>query len=460
MALLDILLMLLFLIGTLLPTFASFFPPYLEGDPVEMFVTSLDPPDFRGEVLYKVEFTLNSKAGIINGMIHRSWTDFEELQRLIDEDITINPGISLPALESVETLNNYLIEGSQSPVLMSSQLVSDFLGINWNGENIGFDLSLIDFLETLGARVPAFAPEPPIFDNEDDVILNSETPFEVYLYLRGMQSKVTINEYLKYFESFIDTCPSFSGDANDNDVSPPSGPVEYPTHFNKTFVHFLPGGYLNGRTVRISYLGSNKFNFLNETRLVEWLDKLHGDKHPKRILDIGTGPGFSAFALATLYTDAEIIAVDLSAPYIRFARRWQTLRNISNIQFFHGNAEDLSWLESESFDFINYAYVLHEMPADNAMRILSEIYRLLATDGTMNGFEVPLKENPEHRRLFSDWSTFNCDDWNSDGPKGPEPYMYEFEFGTNLTQSLVDIGLKDVNVIDFAYFDSIYVGTK
>lgn len=456
MGLLEILLLTSSLIGS----FASFIPPYLEGDPIEMFVTSLDPPDFRGESVYKIEFSLNTKSGISKGMIHRSWTDFKELQRLIDEDLAINPGISLPEKVSIESLNDYLIEGSQSRALMSSQLLTDFLGINWDGSGIGFDLSLLDFLEMLATRFPAFPPEPPIFDNENDIILYPETPFETYLYLRGFQSKSTLNEYLDYFNSYLETYPSFSGEPNDSDVAPPSGPVKYPPHFNKTYVHFLPGGYINGKTARISYLGSNKFNFLNETKIREQLEMLHGNMNPKRILDIGTGPGFSAFVLATMFPDAEVIAVDLAAPYIRFARQWQTVRNISNIQFYHGNAEDLPWLESESFDFINFAYVLHEMPVENALTILKEIYRLLRTEGTVNGFDVPFKANLEHRRMFTDWSTFGNNDWENDGPKGPEPYMFEYEFGTNLTQSLIDMGFKDVNVVNYAYFDSIFVGTK
>ena len=54
---------------------------------------------------------------------------------------------------------------------------------------------------------------------------------------------------------------------------------------------------------------------------------------------------------------------------------WNELRNVSNVQFYAANGEDLSWLESESFDIINFAYVLHEMPADNAMRVISEMHR-------------------------------------------------------------------------------------
>ena len=48
------------------------------------------------------------------------------------------------------------------------------------------------------------------------------------------------------------------------------GELEYPFHYNYTYVHFLPGGYLNSRTVRISYLGNSKFTFINETELTEW----------------------------------------------------------------------------------------------------------------------------------------------------------------------------------------------
>ena len=144
---------------------------------------------------------------------------------------------------------------------------------------------------------------------------------------------------MEFFNSFLDTCPAFDGKGtDDSDVQPPGVEVEIPPHFNQTFVHFLPGGYLNGHTNRISYLGKNKFNFLKEDNLLEWIGKLHGDKKLNRILDIGTGPGFSAFAYNQLFPDAEVVAIDLAAPYIRFARRWQELRNVSteSLNFYHG----------------------------------------------------------------------------------------------------------------------------
>ena len=80
------------------------------------------------------------------------------------------------------------------------------------------------------------------------------------------------------------------------------------------------------------------------------------------------------------------------------------------------NGEDLSWLESESFDLINYAYVLHEMPEGNARKILDEIYRLLKPGGTMNGFDVPYEDTELGRIIMTEFNTWGHK-WDEEGPK-------------------------------------------
>merc|ERR1712045_437447 len=185
-----------------------------------------------------------------------------------------------------------------------------------------------------------------------------------------------------------------------------------------------------------------KFNFLHESLLKEWLTNLHGDKPLKRILDIGTGPGFSAIVLAEMFPEAEVVAIDLAAPYIRMA-----------------NAEEMSWLESETFDFINYAYVLHEMPADNAIRVVNEMYRLLKAGGTMNGFEAPFVDNLAARETYVLFNTWGHS-WQEEGGQGPEPYMEEYEFGVQLTNALATAGFNSVEFIDYSYFEGIFLATK
>lgn len=51
--------------------------------------------------------------------------------------------------------------------------------------------------------------------------------------------------------------------------------------------------------------------------LKEWFGKLHGHRSPKKILDIGTGNGFSAIEMALLFPNAEVHGVDMAAPYVR-----------------------------------------------------------------------------------------------------------------------------------------------
>jgi len=444
---------------------ASYIPPYYEGTPTSVGVASLDPPDYSGKETYRIEFTLEAEAHMPQqGFVHRTWDDFVEFDRLLTTHL-LNFGLEFPLEADLASLDSYLQRVMAHQRIIQSTVLSDFLGINWSGADLKFLQSIPDFMYIVIPplyRAPAFHPEPPVFNTELEVITSEETPFEVWTYLMAFRSRAEITEYLSFFNNFLNTCPDFSGPEEDSDadVLPPGHQLVIPDHFNKTFVHFLPGGYLNGHTVRISFLGKTKFNFLNETRLEEWVRQIHGDKKPKRILDIGTGPGFSAFTYAKVFPEAEVIGVDLAAPYIRFARQWNELSNVSNVQFYAANAEDLSWLESESFDIINFAYVLHEMPADNAMRVISEMHRLLRPGGVINGFEVPFPEGALEREAMVLFNTWGYDWQDSEGPQGPEPYLSEYEFGTMLTESLEMAGFRDVEQIEYSYFDSLFVATK
>ena len=78
----------------------------------------------------------------------------------------------------------------------------------------------------------------------------------------------------------------------------------------------------------------------------------------------------------------------------------------------------------------------------------------------MNGFEVPLPDTDIEKQLMVDSNTWGYDWQDSDGPQGPEPYLEEYEFDTLLTDALVNAGFKDVEQIDYSYFDSLYLATK
>ena len=137
----------------------------------------------------------------------------------------------------------------------------------------------------------------------------------------------------------------------------------------------------------------------------------------------------------------------------------QVLGLYTNIQFYQANGEDMSFLESGTFDLINYAYVLHEMPADNCRRVVNEMYRLLGSGGVMNGFEVPYVADPVERFFYIESNTWGHH-WDDEGEKGPEPYIEEYELGAELTNTLEQVGFVDVQQIDYTYFESIFLATK
>ena len=64
-----------FLLLNVAITFSSYVPPYYEGDPITMGVTALDPPDFTGKPVYRIEFALEAENGheapYTEGFVHR-----------------------------------------------------------------------------------------------------------------------------------------------------------------------------------------------------------------------------------------------------------------------------------------------------------------------------------------------------------------------------------------------------
>ncbi|CAH1801803.1 unnamed protein product [Owenia fusiformis] len=445
----------------------SFFPTGIFGEPVQANVVALreDKPDYRGTSLYQIQYLLKNKEGkTVSGFVHRSYAEFKKLNdarpwKLFGYDFDVPTQGSA----DVDSMNDYLAKVMKDDALRKTDLVSDFLGINWDASDIKWFADMETFLEMLlTARVPEFAPEPPTFGSVEDAF-RPETPFEAYVYVKAFRhggTDATLAAYVDFFKNYTDTTPSFSGPAQDVDVLPPSAtkPISIPYHYAKTFVHFLPGGYLNGHTVRISYLGKNKFNLLNKDNLVPAIKRFHGDRKPKRILDVGTGNCFSALGFAQVFPDAEVIGVDLAAPYIRFCRLWANKLGVKNVKFYQDNGEDLSWPDNH-FDIVQYTYVLHEMPAVNARRFLSETLRVLKPGGVMSGFEVPFHDDPVEQVVNVASQTWGYR-WNTTGPHGPEPYMREYEEKTELPKMIESVGFVKLKHVPYTYFEAFYLAEK
>jgi ubiquinone/menaquinone biosynthesis C-methylase UbiE len=97
-----------------------------------------------------------------------------------------------------------------------------------------------------------------------------------------------------------------------------------------------------------------------------------------RVLDVATGTGEQAFALAA--RAGEVVGVDLSEAMLWIAKR----KNHSPKVFFNqADATELPF-EDQSFDASCISFALHEMPPSIRTEVLTEMARVTKRGGTVN----------------------------------------------------------------------------
>ena len=120
---------------------------------------------------------------------------------------------------------------------------------------------------------------------------------------------------------------------------------------------------------------------------VAWLKQSHPDFNPSRILDMGCSVGHSTLPYSNAYPEAEMHAIDVAAPMLRYARARASSMG-SAVHFSQQNAE-FTEFETESFDLVVSHILLHETSSAAIKNVISECYRLLKPGGWMLHVENP-----------------------------------------------------------------------
>lgn len=194
-----------------------------------------------------------------------------------------------------------------------------------------------------------------------------------------------------------------------------------PAYQTAVDIHCMPGGYHsefveNDVSVaavydRGTYLyGRGWLGPLNDDMglsiVHNYLEKEYPEFRPGKILDMGCSVGHSTLPYVDAYPDAEVHAIDLGAPMLRYAHaRAEALGK--RVHFWQQNAEHTHFPD-ESFDLVVSHILLHEMPTPAIHNVMRECYRLLAPGGMMIHAEAPLYRDMDTFTAFMyDWQTAN-----------------------------------------------------
>lgn len=168
-----------------------------------------------------------------------------------------------------------------------------------------------------------------------------------------------------------------------------------PDYASKVDIHVMPGGFhrqlgkddlfagaLYDRGVYLyAYGGLGERNDGLGVGTAQLVRERFPDLAPKRILDMGCGVGHSTLPLADAFPDAEVFAIDIAAPMLRYAHaRAESLG--MPVHYSQQNAADTNFAAG-SFDLVVSTILLHEIPQKITRRVIAECHRLLGPGGVM-----------------------------------------------------------------------------
>ena len=196
--------------------------------------------------------------------------------------------------------------------------------------------------------------------------------------------------------------------------------LKTPKYHTAVDIHCQPGGYhsefaandaspgmVYDRAVHIYAMGQmGPYNDDMGASIVLWLQSQRPEFKPIRILDLGCAVGNSTAPYGQAFPDAEIQAIDVAAPMLRYAHaRAEDIG--AKIHFSQQNAEKTNFKDG-SFDLIVSHILLHETSEKAIHNIVKECHRLLRPGGMMIHAETPPYAGMEPFDAFMlDWDTRN-----------------------------------------------------
>lgn len=135
--------------------------------------------------------------------------------------------------------------------------------------------------------------------------------------------------------------------------------------------------------------------------LANWVAQRFPQLEPTRVLDLGCTVGHATLGYARAYPNAEIHAIDVAAPCLRYGHARAVAMDVP-IHFSQQNAESTDF-EDASFDLITSSFFLHETSHKAIRKIFKECARLLRPGGVVAHMD-PVCPQDHYERYYSEWN--------------------------------------------------------
>lgn len=201
--------------------------------------------------------------------------------------------------------------------------------------------------------------------------------------------------------------------------------LDIPRYVSAVDVHLIPGCFHNeyakddvAQGAVVSFGGmvfsgampwrrglAGKFGAVGES-IGYYFKQKYPDFKPRRILDMGTSSGKNLLPYAEIFPDAELYAIDVGAPLLRYGHAKAEASGIA-VHFSQQDAEHTDFPDGH-FDLIVSSFFFHEVPVKVTKSIIKECHRLLAKGGFMAHMELPPRKACDpYLNFYWDWDTLN-----------------------------------------------------
>ena len=187
---------------------------------------------------------------------------------------------------------------------------------------------------------------------------------------------------------------------------------------------------------------------------------------PQLVMDIATGTGDLAIAMAKRIDDVRIMGVDLSEEMLRVAQgKVLKLGMAERISLTKGDAENLDMVASESVDAVTVAFGVRNF--ENLEQGLGELYRTLKPGGKLIVLEFSIPRNKLVRWVYAQYSHRLLPRIGAMISKDRKAYDYlpdsveEFPSPERFSAMLLGVGFADVKAKSQSFgIAHIYEATK